>query len=63
MFHQGTCYYPRTWLRGAETTPTPPASLCFLHLCILKPRFPLLNFSQVKYSIGLLESKVLHLTD
>lgn len=36
---------------------------CLLHLCILKPRFLLLNFSQVKYSIGLLESKVLHLTD
>lgn len=46
---------PGSW--GRHPPPVPPAP----H--ILEPRFLLLNFSQVKYSIGLLESKVLRLTD
>lgn len=56
----------RTWdtirFPGGQGTETPSLP-CLRQLHILEPRFPLLNFSQVKYSIGLLESKVLHRTD
>lgn len=57
VFLQGT---GAPWNRAQGTAPSLP---CLPRLHILEPRFPLLNFSQVKYSIGLLESKVLRLTD